>query len=180
MALTPVTMTGASKYNLKQAWTAFNTLITDLLSTATGKGASCIGIYDSAGNFAAENVEAALAEIYTDHAAALIISTTFDEDSATTTGLTWGYQGGFLRNDTSLVTVTAGTVSLTDDTTNYVEVDDTGTAYVVASNFTAGRIPIRTVVTVSGVQTVSTDSRAWFSVSTIGIEIKAYFFAMNL
>ena len=180
MALTPVTMTGASKFNLKQGWTAFNQLITDLVSTAINKGASCIGIHDTANNFTASNVEDALAEVYSDHAAALLMSTTFDVDTATTAGLTWGYKGGLLRNDTTLITVTAGTVSLTNNTTNYVEIDSTGVVYVVASAFTSGRIPIRTIVTLTGVQTVSTDKRAWFSVSTSGIEMKAYFFATNL
>ncbi len=163
MALTPVTMTGASKDTIKEGFTALNTVITDLASTATGKGASCIGIYDVAGNFTAANVETALAEVYTDHASALSMSALFDENSATTTGLTWGYKGGTFRNDNVITTVAAGTVSLTDDTTNYVEVGTNGTVYVVASSFTATRIPIRTVVTASGVQTVSTDKRAWFS-----------------
>mgnify|MGYP001244486061 FL=1 len=164
MALTPVTMTGASKYNLKAAWTAFNQLITDLASTATGKGASCIGVYDSAGNFTATNVETALAEVYTDHAPALAMSIIFAEKSATTTGLTWGYEGGTLRNDNVITTVAAGTVSLTDDTTNYVEVTAAGVVYVVSSAFTEGRIPIRTVVTSGGVQTASTDKRGWLAV----------------
>ncbi len=163
MALTPVTMTGTSKYNLKTAWTAFNTLITDLASTATGKGASCIGIYDVAGNFTAANVETAFAEVYTDHSAALSMSATFDENPATTTGLTWGYKGGLFRNDNTITTITAGTVSLTNTTTNYVEIGTDGVVYVVASAFTSGRIPIRTVVTSGGVQTTSTDKRSWFS-----------------
>jgi hypothetical protein len=156
-------MTGASKDTIKEGFTAMNQIITDLASTASGKGASCIGIYDSANNFAAENVETALAEVYTDHAAALTMSAVFDENTATTTGLTWGYKGGQFRNDNTITTVTAGTVSLTDDTTNYIEVASNGTVYVVAGSFTAGRIPIRTVVTASGVQTTSTDKRAWFS-----------------
>lgn len=39
--------------------------ISKLLSTSTGEGASLIGVEDSAGNLAATNVEAALAEIFT-------------------------------------------------------------------------------------------------------------------
>jgi len=163
MALTKVTMTGASKENIKEGFTKLNDIIDDLASTATGKGASCIGIYDTAGNYTAANVETALAEVYTDHSASLAMSTIFDENSATTTGLTWGYKGGLFRNDNTITTVAAGTVSLTDDTTNYIEVGTDGTVYVVASAFTSGRIPIRTVVTASGVQGTSTDKRAWFS-----------------
>jgi hypothetical protein len=163
MALTPVTMTGASKYNLKQAWTAFNQLITDLASTASGKGASCIGILDTAGNFTAENVETALAEVYTDHASALTMSTLFAPNPATITGLTWGYQGGQFRNDNTVTTIAAGTVSLNNNTTNYIEIGTDGVVYVVTGSFTASRIPIRTVVTSGGVQGTSTDKRAWFS-----------------
>ena len=180
MSLTKVTQSGASKDNIKASFLKVNNMIDDLAATTSGKGASCVGILDTADNFTATTVEGALAEVYTDHAAALAISTAFDENSATTTGLTWGYKAGLLRNDTTLVTVTAGTVSLTDDTTNYVEIDSSGTVYVVASAFTAGRVPIRSVVTASGVQTVSTDQRAWFSVTTIGLEIKSFFMAMNL
>lgn len=180
MALTPVTMTGASKDNIKEGFTKVNDIIDDLAATTSGLGASCIGILDTAGNYTAANVETALAEVYTDHAAALVISAAFDVNSATTTGLTWGYKGGLLRNDTTLVTVAAGTVSLTDDTTNYIEIDSAGTIYVVASAFTSGRVPIRTVVTASGVQGTSTDKRAWFSVGTAGLGPQLYFFAMNV
>jgi hypothetical protein len=42
--------------------------ISKLLSTSTGEGASLIGVEDSAANFAATNVEAALAEIMSLHA----------------------------------------------------------------------------------------------------------------
>ncbi len=163
MALTPVTMTGASKDTIKEGFTALNTVITDLAAVTTGKGASCIGIYDTAGNFTAANVETALAEVYTDHASALSMSAVFDENSATTTGLTWGYKGGLFRNDNTITTIAAGTVSLTNGTTNYIEIGTDGVVYVVASAFTSGRAPIRTVVTSGGVQTTSTDKRAWFS-----------------
>ena len=163
MALTKVTQTGASKENLKEGFATVNDIIDDLLSTSTGLGASCVGIEDSAGNFAAANVETALAEVYTDHANALTMSEVFDENSTTTTGLTWGYKGGLFRNDNTITTVADGTVSLNDDTTNYVEVGSDGVVYVVTGSFTSGRIPIRTVLTASGAQSTSTDKRAWFN-----------------
>ncbi len=180
MSLTKVTQSGTSKDNLKASFLKVNNIIDDLAATTSGKGASCIGIYDSAGNFTADNVETALAEIYTDHIGARSISQVFDENPTMTTGLTWGYYGGYIRNDTTLITISSGTVSLTDDTTNYIEIDSGGTVYVVASSFTAGRVPIRTVVTASGSQTTSTDKRAWFSVQTTGLEMLSYFFATNL
>ncbi len=47
----------------------FHDVLTDLASTANAKGASLIGIEDAATNFAATDVEAALAEIIADYAA---------------------------------------------------------------------------------------------------------------
>jgi hypothetical protein len=164
MALTAITMTGASKDTIKEGFTAVNTIISDLAAITSGKGASCIGILDTAGNFTAANVETALAEVYTDHSAALSMSSLFDVNPVTTTGLTWGYMGGTFRSDNTITTIATGTVSLTDDTTNYIEVGSDGAVYVVASAFTSGRIPIRTVVTSGGVQGTSTDKRAWFSI----------------
>jgi hypothetical protein len=162
MALVPVEMTGSGKDNIKEGFTAVNQIITDLASASANKGASCVGVRDAAGNLAATNVEDAITEIYSDHSAAVSMTQLFDENSATTTGLTWGYKGGSFRNDNVITTIAAGTVSLTNNTTNYVEVGVDGVVYVVASDFTSSRMPIRTVVTVGGAQTTSTDKRAWF------------------
>ncbi|RCX32087.1 DUF2793 domain-containing protein [Thioalbus denitrificans] len=85
----------------------------------------------------------------------------FDEDSGTTTGLTWGYQAGSIRLRTTVTSVSAGTVALTDNNTNYVEIDSGGTVTANTTGFTAGKIPLRQVTTVSGSQTASTDRRAW-------------------
>ena len=165
MALDKITMTGATKYTVKQGFTAVNQIIDDLASNETDQGASCIGIEDAAGNFAATTVEDALAEICDDIESVQTVSDTFDEDTATTTGLTWGYKGGLLRTTSTVTAIADGTVSLTDDTTNYIEIGNDGTVYVVASAFTAGRLPIRTVVCASGVQTTSTDMRSFFSIT---------------
>jgi hypothetical protein len=161
MALTKVTRATTL---IKDGWGAFNTLIDDLLSVANGKGASQVGIEDTAGNMSAANVEDALAEIYTDHATTKTLAETFDENSATTTGLVWGYKGGLFRLDSTVTTVSAGTIALTDDATNYIEIDPSdGLVKKDTTSFTSGRIPIRTVLTASGSQTTSTDKRAWFS-----------------
>jgi hypothetical protein len=161
MSLTKVTLTGTVD-TIKAGWTKFNDLIDDLLSTDSGLGASCIGLEDSADNVAATNVEAAIAEIYTDTSSVRTLGDVFDEDSYTTTGLTWGYKAGTVRFDNTITTVAAGTVSLTDDATNYIEVNSSGTVSRNTTAFTSGRIPIRTVVTSAGVQTTSTDGRSWF------------------
>jgi hypothetical protein len=161
MSLTKVTRATTL---IKDGWGAFNTLIDDLLSVASGKGASQVGIEDTAGNMSAANVEDALAEIYTDHATTKTLAETFDENSATTTGLVWGYKSGLFRLDSTVTTVSAGTIALTDDATDYIEIDPSdGLVKKNTTSFTSGRIPLRTIVTASGVQTTSTDKRAWFS-----------------
>jgi hypothetical protein len=161
MSLTKVTRATTL---IKDGWGAFNTLIDDLLSVASGKGASQIGVLDAAGNMDAVNVEGALAEIYTDHATTKALAETFDENPATTTGLVWGYKGGIFRLDSTVTTVSAGTIALTDDATNYIEIDPSdGLVKKNTTSFTSGRIPIRTVLTASGSQSTSTDKRAWFT-----------------
>lgn len=149
---------------IKDGWGAFNTLIDDLLAVTNGKGASRIGIEDAAGNVAATNVEDAIAEIYTDYATTKTLSEVFGENSTTTTGLVWGYTGGLFRLDATTTTVAAGTIVLTDDATNYLELDPAdGLVKTNTSAFTTRRIPLRTVLTASGAQSTSTDKRSWFS-----------------
>ena len=162
--------------NINTGFGRFNTLIDDLASTSNAKGASQIGIEDTAGNMAATDVEAALAEIYTDTSSTRTLAEIFDEDSATTTGLTWGYKAGSFRIDNTITSVSAGTIGLTDDTTNYIEVDPSdGLVKKNTTGFTTARIPLRQVITASGSQDTSTDKRAWFSnpviasTTTIGI-----------
>ena len=149
---------------LGNGWAAFNTLIDDLLSVVNGKGASQIGVEDTAGNMSAVNVEDALAEIYSDHSSVVILSATFNEDPSTTSALTWGYQTGLIRLGVAVTEVSAGTIGLTDDDVNYVELDPAdSTVKKNTTSFTAGRIPLREITTASGIQTVSTDKRAWFT-----------------
>jgi hypothetical protein len=161
MAFGKVTLTGASE-TLKAGWTKFNSLIDDLLSTTAGKGASQIGITDAGLYMSSANVEDALQEIYADTSTARTLSGTFEEDASTTTGLTWGYTAGTVRFDNTVTVVAAGTISLTDDATNYIEINSAGTVSRNTTGFTSGRIPVREVVCASGVQTTSTDKRSWF------------------
>ena len=147
---------------IKGGWGAFNTLISDLLSVDSGKGASQIGILDAADNMAAVNVEDGLAEIYMDFSSTRTLAEIFDENSATTTGLTWGYKAGAIRKGATVTDVSAGTISLTDDATNYIEINSTGTVSRNTTSFTNGKIPLRQVLVASGLQSTSTDKRAWF------------------
>ena len=159
MAFTKITL---ATQTIKQGFTAVNNLITDLLSVASGKGASQIGIQDSADNLAATNVETAIAEIYTDLGSAYTMADILDENPDTCSGLNWGYKAGLIRVDNVITTVTASTVLLTDDDINYVEIRKNGSVVANTTGFTSGRIPVRQVTCASGAQTVSTDKRAWF------------------
>lgn len=77
-----------------------------------------------------------------------------------TTGLTFAYYGGILRVDGTDVAIANGTVTLTGSTTNYVEATRAGVVSANTSGFTAGRIPICTVVTTSSTQGTPTEYRA--------------------
>ena len=170
MAFGKVTLTGAVD-TIKEGFTKINSLITDLLSTDSGKGASQIGIEDSAGNLSSENLEDAIAEIYSDVTSSVTFFNSLDEKSSTTTGLTWGYQAGLLRVTNSIVAVTTGTVGLTDDAVNYVEIKTDGTVTKNTVGFTSGRLALRLITCASGVQTVSTDKRAWFQLTEVPLPV---------
>lgn len=170
MAFVKVVLTG-TKDLLKAGFERFNTLIDDLVSTSSGKGASQIGVEDSAGNLDADNVEDAIAEIYTDTATTMSLAETFNENPDATTGLTWGYKAGVIRYDNEITSVSANTVSLTDDATNYIEVRWDGKIIRNIVGFTAGRIPIRQVVTEDSVQITSTDKRGWFGAQLVPLPI---------
>ena len=150
MAITPIVFTGATKDTIKSAFQKCNNMATDYAATTSGKGASLIGIYDSADNMAATNVEDALAEIYTDVSSARTMAQIFSTKASTTTGLTWGYYGGNIRTDNEVTTVEDGTVTLTDDATNYVEVAADGSVYASATSFTSERIPLWIIVCADG------------------------------
>lgn len=161
MGLTKVVMTG-SVDTIKEGFDKVNDIIDDLAATTSGLGASCIGVYDAADNMAATNVEAALVEIYSDVTDARTLADIFAENPSTTTGLTWGYKAGAIRVDNVVTAVVAGTLGLTDDATNYVEINSAGTVSKNTTGFTSGRVPLRIVVCASGAQSTSTDKRAWF------------------
>lgn len=82
-------------------------------------------------------------------------------------GLVLNVAPGFVRNN-NVVTEQPSIqpLTLTDDSTNYVEIDGTGVASFNTTGFTSGRIPVATVVTVSGDITTVTDNRTFLSFST--------------
>jgi hypothetical protein len=82
----------------------------------------------------------------------------FDQNDATTTGLTWGYTKGMKADGTVQA---AGTVTLTANATNYVQWNPTDSSMAVnISGFTPStHVPIRKLVTSATAITANTDSR---------------------
>ena len=92
-------------------------------------------------------------------------SVNYAEDSPNHSALLYGILGGsVMKGVTGFVSGTAGyednaraTLPMTDDILNYVELGLTGTVTVNTVGFTAGRLPLATVLTASGVITTVTD-----------------------
>lgn len=86
---------------------------------------------------------------------------TYGRRMSTTTGLVWGYYGGKVRLAGIVTAVSNGTLSLTASATNYVEAHpDTGAVSKNTTAFTAGYLPLYTVVAGAATITSYTDKRA--------------------
>lgn len=88
------------------------------------------------------------------------------QDTDTTTGLTFGYKAFRFGNGLANVTVAGGTIALTLSSTNYIEVDRAGTVSANTSGFTSGRLPLWTVVT--GVSSITSVAKAAPLLTLIG------------
>lgn len=86
-------------------------------------------------------------------------ATIFGRRASTTAGLTWGYYGGSVTISSTPTAIANGTVTLTASTTNYVETTTAGVVSKNTTGFTAGSIPLYTVVTASDSVTSYTDHR---------------------
>lgn len=76
------------------------------------------------------------------------VTSLFGRKSSTTTGLTWGFFGGQLDLLGTLTTIADGTVVLSASDTNYVEAASaTGAVTANTTAFTAGAIPLYTIIT---------------------------------
>lgn len=84
----------------------------------------------------------------------------FGRRASTTTNLTWGYYGGRILVDGVLTTIANGTVALTASTTNYIEATRAGVVSKNTTGFTAGSIPLYTIVVGTTTVTSYTDERA--------------------
>jgi hypothetical protein len=91
---------------------------------------------------------------------ALAYAGLFGRRAAGISGLTWAYYGGILYVDGVATAIADGTVALTLNLTNYVEATRAGVVSANTVGFTAGRIPLYTVV--CGATTISSyaDKRA--------------------
>ncbi len=93
-------------------------------------------------------------------------SMAFGRRAAGTTGLTWGYYGGSVYNSAgALVQIANSSVALTASATNYVEVTKFGSVSRNTVGFTAGSIPLYSIVCGAAAVTSYTDFRAFQSLS---------------
>ena len=79
---------------------------------------------------------------------------------STSSGLTWGYYGGNVLINGVLTQIANGTLSLTASTTNYVQaLPASGAVSSNTTGFTAGSIPLYTIITGASTVTSYTDHR---------------------
>jgi hypothetical protein len=94
----------------------------------------------------------------------------FGRRQSSSSGLTWGYYGGTINVAGVLTAIANGTVALTASATNYVESNGAGSVTANTSGFTAGRIPLYTVVTGSASVSSYTDHR--ISIPLPGVAVR--------
>ena len=79
---------------------------------------------------------------------------------STSSGLTWGYYGGNVLINGVLTQIANGTLSLTASTTNYIQaLPSSGAVSSNTTGFTAGSIPLYTIITGASTVTSYTDHR---------------------
>lgn len=90
-------------------------------------------------------------------------ATIFGRRASLCSGLNWFWYGGAMLVDGVLTTIAnnAAALVLTASQTNYVEATRAGVVSTNTTSFTAGRIPLYTVVTGTASVTSYTDNRAW-------------------
>lgn len=88
-------------------------------------------------------------------------ATLFGRHASACSALTWAYYGGRFFDGANVVHINNGTLSLTNNATNYIEATTAGVVSANTSGFTAGRIRIAKVVTLSGAVSTYEDHRAF-------------------
>ena len=82
--------------------------------------------------------------------------------ASTTTGLTWGYYGGYLSVSGTPTSIANGTIALTASNTNYIEAHaTTGVVAKTTTSFTSGKIPLYVIVVGTATVTSYTDRRCF-------------------
>lgn len=101
----------------------------------------------------------------------------YAENSGSHSGLNFAYSAGKVRASNVIHTTSSGSIALTNNTNNYVEVIPyTGVVTTNTSGFTSDRIPLFTVTTSGGVITTVVDCRCFFNSGGTGI---AWFSSME-
>jgi hypothetical protein len=85
----------------------------------------------------------------------------FGRRASTSAALTWGFYGGRIMVNGTLTAIANGTIALTANTTNYVEATASGSVSRNGTGFTAGSVPLYTVVAGASTVTSYTDERTW-------------------
>jgi len=100
-------------------------------------------------------------------------ATIFGRRASLCSGLNWFYYGGTMLIDGVLTTIAnnAAALVLSASTTNYVEATRAGVVSKNTTGFTAGQIPLYTIVTGASSVTSYTDNRAWVQPSHITSDV---------
>ena len=84
-------------------------------------------------------------------------------------GLDFAYGAGRVRDDNTINDTAAGTITLADDTTSYIQVNPaTGAVTANTTGFSTERIPLYIAITVSGAVDSVTDKRAFLGAGGVG------------
>lgn len=114
----------------------------------------------SVGDFVSLTIERSAAQGWEDGFNANALGRAFGYKDSSTVGLVFGYYGGLVSSGGSLTTIADGTVALTASQTNFVERTTAGVVSANTAAFTAGRIPLYTVVTSATAITAITEKRS--------------------
>lgn len=91
----------------------------------------------------------------------------FGRRASVCSGLAWGYYGGVVSIDGVLTQIDNGTITLSVNTLNYVEVTRAGVVSKNTTAFTPGSIRLYTVVTGASTATSYTDFRTWANLQCV-------------
>ena len=85
----------------------------------------------------------------------------FGRRASTSAGLVWGFYGGTMLVDGALTAIANGTLTLAASQTNYVQATRSGVVSSSTTGYSAGQIPLYTVVAGASSVTSYTDHRSW-------------------